>query len=363
MIKNKYDLIILIQSYPNMIDAINYALHYDNEDTLFLVNGDRKIFKSLNEIIHKPNISIECYGNNLLLRTRISSLILPLYVCYLNYRIPTYSCNEKLITYGNMCDIGALFHYKTKSKKTTKLVAYEEKRYDIRSANKTKLPIYIKLINYYTNNMLEKKIYSYEENGKIKSIQRDVFGIIGPDKSTKIIHASRDKNFDLLKHSTKKIIEPYILYIEKNLFKSNAISFYDFIKLNLAISSMSKSNNIKISVKFKPRDRFFFRRYFYRLLGFSLLPSHTPAQLYAIHDKCICIIGFASSSMAQNYDKPVYVFSSIRNLFNPNVYGNVNSLRQRSSDNKNCIFLENIQELENLEVQYLNSQRIIKSNR
>jgi hypothetical protein len=355
MKKIKYDLIILIQSYPNLIDAINYALNFDGEDLLILVNGDRKIFKFLNESIQKPNISIKLYGNNLFLRSRYFCRFLPLYVCYLNFRIPNYNCNEKLITYGNMCDIGALLHYKTKSKQTTKLVAYEEKRYDIRSADETKLPIYIKLINLFTNNMLEKKIYFYEEDGNTKSIPRDIFGLVKSEKWYKTIQASQDKNYDLLKRSLKKIIKPYILYIEKNLIKSNAISYYGFIKLNLAISRMSKKNNIDIFIKFKPRDRFFFRYFYYRLMGFLILPTHIPAQLYAIHDKCSFIIGFASSSMAQNYDKPVYVFSSLKKLFNPNVYGNVNSLRQRSSGNKNCIYLENLQELENLEVQLPNS--------
>ena len=348
--KNKYDLIILIQSYPNLIDSINYALNYDGENVLILVNGDRKIFKSLNELIQKPNISIKLYGNNALLRSKYFYPLLPLYVLYLYYRIPFYYSDKKLITYGNMCDVGALFHYKTKSEQITKLVAYEEIRYNISSVSATKLPIYIKLINYFTEDMLEKKIYAYDEDGETKYIPRNIFGLVRPEKSTKIIQASRDKNFDLLKRSYSDIKKPYILYIEKNIIKSRVITYFNFIKLSLAISRMSKKNNIDICVKFKPRDRFIFRWFFYKLLGFSILPSHTPAQLFAIHEKCICIIGFASSSMAQDYDKPVYSFGSLKNIFNPIVYGNINSLRQRSADNNNCIFLGDIQELENLEV-------------
>ncbi|MDC1242446.1 hypothetical protein N8Z97_06500, partial [Gammaproteobacteria bacterium] len=82
---------------------------------------------------------------------------------------------------------------------------------------------------------------------------------------------------------------------------------------------------------------------------FKLLSSYMPAQLYSIQESCKFIIGFSSSSMAENYGKPVYSFGSIECLFNSSAYGNINSLRQRSFGNHLCIFLKDRSELENLQ--------------
>ena len=82
-IKNNFDLIVIIQSYPNLISAINYVLSYGEKDILILVNGDTKIFKFLSNLIKNPRISIKIYGNNAFLRTRLLSWALPLYVFYL----------------------------------------------------------------------------------------------------------------------------------------------------------------------------------------------------------------------------------------------------------------------------------------
>ena len=211
--------------------------------------------------------------------------------------------------------------------------------------------MYIRAVNRFTDNSLEGKKYYYKEDGIVKSIPRKIYGLKHSKSVDKTIYASRDKNFDLLKGLHKSQSKRYILYIEKNLFKSESISFNNFLKLNKAISRLRKNAQMDIYVKFKPRDKPYFRWIYYHFLGFSVLPSYVPAQLYAIDEKCYFIIGFASSSMAQNYQKPTYVFSSIKNLFKPNVYGNVNSLRQRSSTNSNCIFLEDLEELENLKIQ------------
>ena len=117
--KNNFDLIVIIQSYPNLIPAINYVLSYGDKDILILVNGDTKIFKFLSNIIDSPRISVKLYGNNAYLRTRLLSWLLPLYVLYLQIRIPVYYCKEELITFGNWCDIGALFHNKISSSKVS----------------------------------------------------------------------------------------------------------------------------------------------------------------------------------------------------------------------------------------------------
>ena len=98
-IKNNFDLIVIIQSYPNLISALNYVLSYGDKDILILINGDRKILEFLLKVIKNPRISIKLYGNNAFLRSRLLSWALPLYVLYLQMRIPVYSCKEELITF------------------------------------------------------------------------------------------------------------------------------------------------------------------------------------------------------------------------------------------------------------------------
>ena len=71
-------------------------------------------------------------------------------------------------------------------------------------------------------------------------------------------------------------------------------------------------------------------------MGFSVLPSYVPAQLGAIDENAIyywfCFILNGSKLSEAN------LCTVNKNLFKPNVYGNVNSLRQRSSTNSNCVF-------------------------
>lgn len=346
----KYHLIVIVQSYPNLIDTMNFVLNYGDKDILILVNGDHKIFNFLRRTIRLPNVSIKLYGNNVFLRSSFFSWLLPVYVCYLNFRIPTYFCTEKLITYGNWCDVGAIFYFKVKSKRLINLVASEEARYTIESAGYLNLPIFIKLLNFFIGDLVERKTYFYEEDGETKFIKRDSYGLVGLDPSTHVIRASREKNYSLIEYSFKESEQPFVLLIEKNLIKSKVISYYGFLKLNLAIYRFSKNNKIAIRIKFKPRDTFFLRRYFYRLFGFTTLSTSAPAQLFAMHKNCKCVIGFSSSAMAENYGKPVYCFGSIKKLFNTTAHGNINSLRQRSIGNESSHFLDDIKDLENLVV-------------
>ena len=346
--KTRFDLIVLVQSYPNLINTVNFALKYGDGDILILVNGERKIYTFLRDTLHKPNITIRLFGHNIFLRSRLFSWLLPLYVCYLYFRIPTYYSTDKLLTYGNWCDIGAIFHFKTQGDRLINLIAFEEKRYLIKSGGFERLPLFIKILNFLTRDLVERKYYFYEQDGKTKVIPKDSFGLVPLDPRIEVVHASREKSYDLIDYRFKDSKTPFVLLVEKNLIKSKALSYYDFIRLNLALYRFGKNNNVSICVKFKPRDRFFFRTFLYRIFGFSILPSSAPAQLFAVHSNCKCLLGFSSSSMAEDYGKPVYCFGSMKDLFSHRVEGNIKSLRQRSFGNKSVFFLDTIRELENL---------------
>lgn len=348
-IDSNFDLIAIVQSYPNLISTINYVLSYGEKNILILVNGDRKIFRFLSAVIKNPRISIRLYGNNIFLRSRLFSWMLPLYVLYLHVRIPRYFCKEELITFGSWCDIGALFHNKIRCLKLTNLVAFEETRYTIITDESENFPVFIRLINFFTKNLIERKRYLYEEDGETKEISKDNFGLNPKLISAEHIMAPRERNYKLINFDFDGVSDPFILYIEKNLLKSKAITIYKFLKLNFSLYRFSKRNKLRIRVKFKPRDSFFVRKFFYKLLGFNILPTEAPAQIFAHNKNCSCIIGFSSSSMAENYGKKVYCFGSIKDCFNASVYPNINSLKQRSKGSQ-TVFLENLHELENLYV-------------
>lgn len=343
--KKVYDLVILIQSYPNLITAMNYALSRSGLSTLILVNGDMHIYKFLKQCIKDDNIEIKVYGNNIFLRSRLFSWALCLYVVYLHCRIPTYCCKEELITYGNWCDTGALFHHKISAEKITNLIANEESRYTIKSDNRKEFPLYIQLLNRLTDGMIERKHYYYKEDGQVKEINKDNFGIDPSCIQAKNVFAPRERSYELIEFDFKTSDQPFILYIEKNLLKTKATSFYKFIKINLSLYRMSRSNNLRIFVKFKPRDNYFFRRFFYRLIGFSILPAHVPAQFFAKSEKCACVVGFSSSSMSEKYGKKVYCFGSIHEVFNESAYKHVNSLKQRA-EGSGVIFIKSLIDLE-----------------
>tara|TARA_X000000368_G_C23047504_1_gene719800 strand:+ start:1512 stop:2573 length:1062 start_codon:yes stop_codon:yes gene_type:complete len=347
--KNNFDLIVLLQSYPNLINAVNYIFKKKEKKILILVNGDKNIYKYLKQVFNQAtNIMIKLYGDNIFLKSGILSRLLPFYVTYLYLRIPIYNCKEMLITYGNWCNVGSLFYYKINSQKIINLIAYEEARYTIKSLGNLKLPLYIKLINFFTNNLVERKKYFKEEDGVSKFINRESFGLVKQENIYKTINAKREREYHQLKDCVDTYKLPFILYIEKNILKANSISYLNFLKLNISIYRLSKNNQLPICVKFKPTDKYFFRKFFYKLLGFKILSSHLPAQLYSIQDNCKFIIGFSSSSMAENYGKSVYSFGSIKTLFFPSVNGNIESLRQRSYGNDFCVFLETRKDLENI---------------
>ena len=218
--KTKFDLIVIVQSYPNLITAINYLLSRSDKKSLVLVNGDRKIYKFLTKVIKNPRVEIKLYGNNIFLRSRFFSWALCWYVLYLQFRIPKFSCDEELITFGNWCDIGALFHNKVNNLKLTNLIAVEEERYTIKSDRRKEFPLFINMINFFTNNLIERKHYFYEEDGEIKQIEKDNFGLDPSQIVAKSIMAPRERSYHLIDFDFKDSTLPFILYVEKNLLKS-----------------------------------------------------------------------------------------------------------------------------------------------
>ena len=201
-----------------------------------------------------------------------------------------------------------MFHNKITCLKLFNLVAFEEERYTITTHEITKFPIFIRIINFFTNNLIERKHYYYKEDGEIKDNGKNNFGL-NPNLISAInLKAQRERNYDLIDFDFDYSSQPFILYVEKNLLKSKSISFYQFLKLNLSLYRFSKNNQHQIRIKFKPSDTFFIRKFFYRLLGFSILPTFAPAQIFANHQNCICVIGFASSAMAEKYNKKVFCF-------------------------------------------------------
>ena len=84
------------------------------------------------------------------------------------------------------------------------------------------------------------------------------------------------------------------------------------------------------------------------MLGFKILPSYIPAQLYSVQDNQIYYWLFVIVYGRKLWESHIQ-FWFIKGLFNSSVYGNINSLKQRSYGNDLCIFLKERTELENLQ--------------
>ena len=343
-----YENIVVVQSYPNLVDACNFVLKRKDERSLFLINGDLSIEKFARNLFKEKNIEVIRYGNALFLRHKPFSFLRIFYVAFLLIRIPKFECTNLLVTFGNWCDVGAIFLTKVKHQHAINLIAYEEKKYRI-TPGASKLPHYIMLMNQFMVTKVESKVYFYRDPSMHERALRG-YGLEASISFSEELHASREKDYTLIPPVAVGDGVDFVLYIEKNITKSKSGSVWSLVRLSIAIRRFAAANDIKIMVKFKPRDTRLMRSWFYRALGFRIVDAATPAQLYAISRHCLCVIGFASSSMAENYGKDLYCLSSINRLFSASVVGNVESLRQRSQGNGRLHFFEDLNQLETLKL-------------
>ena len=72
--KKKYDLIVLLQSYPNLIHAINYIFDNKEKKILILINGDLNIYKFLIKLFDQANIEVKIGWSDTIKAIRLAEI-------------------------------------------------------------------------------------------------------------------------------------------------------------------------------------------------------------------------------------------------------------------------------------------------
>lgn len=342
-----FDKIYIIQSYPNLTFLTN-KLYKEKSKVALIVSLDKSIYKYF-KYLNISNVTVFIIGNAIVYRKSLFKPIRKIYTKYLWHKIPSLKTKKLIITYANWVDIGALYLKKIKFMELQQYVAYAEKRYYISSDEKTNLSSFQKYIQYKTNGLIENKKYtSYVKDEKVimKGVGLVDLKNIWPNSKT---HKLKNNNkINELAINSYKIDKEFFLFIDKDLVKSNQISWFKLIKLYYNIKVIFKKKKIDVAFKFKPRHFSIFKYYLLKFIGYKILPTEPPSQLFASQNKCIGIIGFTSSSMSVDYEKKIISLSALKNTFKKSLIGNIESMKQRNeSKSDNIIFIEHLSQLVN----------------
>ena len=112
-----------------------------------------------------------------------------------------------------------------------------------------------------------------------------------------------------------------------------------------SVHNIFKEKKISIGFKFKPRHFSFFKYLLLKLIGYKILPTEPPSQLFASQEECLGIIGFTSSSMSINYGKKIISLSALKNTYKKNLIGNIMSMKQRNDKNNEILFVDNLKQI------------------
>ena len=343
-----FDKVYIIQSYPNLSFLTN-KLFEEKSNIAVIVSLDRSIYKFLKRLNIK-NVTIFLVVNAIVYRKSLFWPIRKLYTQYIWYRIPVLTTNTLIITYANWVDVGALYLKKISFEVLEQYIAYAEKRYDISSDQNINFSSFQKFIQTKTNGLIENK--KYNSFVKEKKVVMNGVGLVNlkniwPNIKTYNVKNSNEVNN--LAQSSYLVDKPFYLFIDKDLVKSNQISWLKLIILFYNIKLIFKKKKINLVFKFKPRHFSFLKLLILKILGYTILPTEPPSQLFATQKKCLGIIGFTSSSMSIDYGKKIISLSSLKNTFKKSLIGNIESMKQRNeSKSDKIIFIEYLSQLANI---------------
>jgi hypothetical protein len=347
MIKS-FDKVYIIQSYPNLTFLTN-KLFEEKSKVAVIVSLDRSIYKFLKRLNIK-NVTIFLVGNAIVYRKSLFWPIRKLYTQYIWYRIPVLTTNTLIITYANWVDVGALYLKKISFEVLEQYIAYAEKRYDISSDQNINFSSFQKFIQTKTNGLIENK--KYNSFVKKKKVVMSGVGLVNLKNiwpNIKTYNVKNSNQINELAINSYILDKPFFLFMDKDLVKSKQISWLKLIILYYNIKLIFKKKKIKIAFKFKPRHFSFFKYLILKIIGYKILPTEPPSQLFASQKKCIGIIGFTSSSMSTDYEKKLISLSTLKNTFNKSLIGNIESMKQRNeSKSDKIIFIEYLSQLANI---------------
>ena len=326
-----FDNIFIIQSYPNLIELLSKLPSYKGHNAI-IVNLDRDIYRFLKQI-KQLNAEVFCFGDARFFRSRLYRPFIKIYIKYFERSLPRFRTKRLVLTYGNWCDVGCLYLKHIEFGILENWIAFEEQRYEIIDVPEKALTGYLKTIDDLAPGLLVLKDYvSYIKQDRVilpgvglKDLQ-NVF----PHTEQKYVKQAKNVTFE--GSGAFELDKEFVLFIEREIVRSQNTSWFSLFKLLLNLKRTTAELGIRTAIKFKPRQFTFRKYFFYRLFGFAVLPREVPAQVYAFQEACIGIIGFTSSSMANDYGKPVISLSCLRGYFKKPMVNNVESMRQRTAN-------------------------------
>ena len=286
------------------------------------------------------------YGNALVYRHSIFSPIRKLYTKFLWYIIPKFRTKTLCITYANWADIGAFYIKKVDFQYLEQYIPYTEERYDVISNPNKKFNGFLKFVYDKTDGLIENKFYIHEIKGKKNKINGVGLKCLKSRyPKIKIENVQETNLINKKVFDSYFVNEPFYIFVDKDLIKSKQISWLKLFNLYFSVNREFKRKKIKIGFKFKPRHYSQIKNIFLKLIGFHILNTEPPSQVYINHPKCIGVIGFTSSSMSVKHNKKIISLSSLENTFRVNLIGNIESMNQRNSYSDKIIFIKNISDL------------------
>lgn len=309
-----FDKIYIIQSYPNLTFLTN-KLYEEKSNIAVIVSLDRSVYKFLKRLNIK-NVTIFLVGNAIVYRKSLFRPIRKLYTQYIWYRIPVLTTNTLIITYANWVDVGALYLKKISFKVLEQYIAYAEKRYDISSDQNINFSSFQKFIQTKTNGLIENK--KYNSFVKEKKVVMSGVGLVNLKNiwpNIKTYNVKNSNQINELAINSYILDKPFYLFIDKELVKAKQISWFKLIVLYYNIQVIFRKKKINLVFKFKPRHFSFLKFLILKIIGYKILPTEPPSQLFASQKKCVGIIGFTSSSMSVDYEKKLISISSLKNTF------------------------------------------------
>lgn len=343
-----YETVIVVQSFPILTHVMN-NIEKLKKPLCVVVSFNRDVSKFI-RAVSSADIDIISVGFGYLLR---KSFLKPLRLSYIkaaHSRGLRISTNKLIMTCYNWCDVSAVFIDAMKFKKLTIWTPYEENRYSFKTDNEVKLSSHYHYINSITNGLIERKKF-FLSNGQLIG---QTIGLVSDHpkiRDAEIIGVEQIKNVIPYHVEKFNIGHDYILLVERELMRTKHISIIDYLKLLKSLRKLSLNTGLKVYVKFKPRHYYLFKHALFKAFGIKAMPVWVPAQYYCFNQECKMIIGFTSSALSINYEKPFYSLAKLKNIFKSDLSGNVNSMMHRAQSNpRHMHFLTDLSEVELLKV-------------
>ncbi len=308
-----YSKIYLVQSYPVINNLLNKVYLDKSSSTLIIVVGNKSLELFLTKLFDKNmNVTVKRFGNTNFLLNRYKKIFYPFHLLVLRIIVTKYSCNDLYVTFKDWADFGIIQLKSISSKKRYILNPFEAQQYKIHD---TKPKSIFEFLYYLFHRFAIGKDLSLKK--VLPKLNRTVplLGLSNKylkDNNFKIVNLKKE---DLKKDISIQISEHFrvkekgIIFVEKDLINTGIVSNETYWKFLHELISALNDLNLRVYLKFKPRNYNNRLQKKYERIGMHVLPHHVPLQLFLEDPLLIMGVGFTSSSMAYNKNFKIISFS------------------------------------------------------